>query len=84
MGVHCRLNKSDVELHFYDNGIGIPEEYRQKVFDIFRRLPDSKDIQGTGIGLSICHKIVAQLKGKIWIEENKPEGAIFKVSLPMR
>jgi signal transduction histidine kinase len=84
VGVHCRLNKSDVELHFYDNGMGIPEEYRKKVFDIFRRLPDSKDIQGTGIGLSICHKIVAQLKGKIWIDENKPEGSIFKVSLPMR
>lgn len=84
VGVHYKISKDNIELHFHDNGIGIPEECRQKVFEIFRRLPDSKDICGSGIGLSICHKIVHQLKGKIWIEENKPEGSIFKVSLPMR
>ena len=83
LGVRYRQNKGDIELHFYDNGMGIPAEFREKVFEIFRRLPDSKDIQGTGIGLSICHKIVSQLKGKIWIEANEPNGSIFKVSLPI-
>ena len=83
LGVRYRKNKGDIELHFYDNGMGIPAEFREKVFEIFRRLPDSKDIQGTGIGLSICHKIVSQLKGKIWIEANEPNGSIFKVSLPI-
>jgi light-regulated signal transduction histidine kinase (bacteriophytochrome) len=84
VGVRYKLNKKDIELHFFDNGMGIPPEYREKVFEIFRRLPDSRDIQGTGIGLSICHKIVSQLKGKIWIEENAPHGSLFKVSLPVK
>jgi signal transduction histidine kinase len=84
VGVRYTKNENDLELHFFDNGIGIPAEYREKVFEIFRRLPDSKDIQGTGIGLSICHKIVSQLKGRIWIEPNFPQGTIFKVSLPIK
>ena len=83
VGVRYKQNKKDIELHFYDNGMGIPIEFREKVFEIFRRLPDSKDIQGTGIGLSICCKIVSQLKGHIWIESNTPHGSIFKVSLPI-
>jgi len=84
VGILYKTSSDCIELHFCDNGIGIPEEFRKKVFEIFRRLPDSRDISGTGIGLSICHKISTQLKGKIWIEDNTPQGSIFKVSLPLK
>ncbi len=82
VGVKCVQRDKEIELHFYDNGMGVAAEYREKIFEIFKRLPNSKDIQGTGIGLSICCKVTAQLKGRIWIEPNTPCGSVFKVLLP--
>jgi signal transduction histidine kinase len=82
VGVDYQIADQEIELHFYDNGMGIPEEYRQKAFEIFRRLPGTADIKGTGIGLAICSKIAARLNGRIWITSNEPSGTIFKVALP--
>jgi signal transduction histidine kinase len=65
-----------------DNGIGIPEQYRDKVFNLFQRLHARTEYSGTGIGLAICKKIVAQQKGRIWIESNLPNGTVFKIALP--
>ena len=81
-GVKVVDSQNETELHFYDNGVGVPAEYRKKVFEIFRRLPNAKDIQGTGIGLSICCKIISKLNGRIWIEANGNQGSVFKVALP--
>ena len=65
-----------------DNGIGIKKEYRNKVFKIFSRLHTQDEYPGTGIGLSMCKKIVAGYGGKIWLESATPAGTIFHVSLP--
>lgn len=65
-----------------DNGIGIAPEYQNRIFVIFQRLHSRARYEGTGIGLSICLKIVQRLGGKIWIESAADQGAKFLVALP--
>lgn len=66
-----------------DDGVGIPEPYRDRVFGIFERLDSevSNPSVGTGIGLAMCRKIVDQLDGEIWIEE-APVGTTFTIGIP--
>lgn len=67
-----------------DNGIGIAPQYREKVFEIFKRLHNRESYSGTGIGLSICKKIVHRLNGKIWIEDSALGGVSFVFTIPKK
>ncbi|MCO8121706.1 ATP-binding protein [Stieleria sp. TO1_6] len=60
-----------------DNGLGIPSESRQQVFNPFVRVHESTGVAGTGIGLSFCQRIVINHGGKIWVEPNQPHGSRF-------
>ena len=60
-----------------DNGIGINVDYADKIFQIFQRLHRRDTYEGTGIGLSLCKRIINRHKGKIWFESEKGEGTTF-------
>ncbi|HEY7609619.1 MAG TPA: ATP-binding protein [Alphaproteobacteria bacterium] len=65
-----------------DNGIGIPEKHRDKVFSIFKRLHSGdKYGGGTGAGLAIVKKIVEQHRGRIWLDSEPGQGTTFHFTL---
>jgi light-regulated signal transduction histidine kinase (bacteriophytochrome) len=82
--IQIDVEKKDHEwvLTVSDNGIGIPAENWQDVFDIFRRLHTRTEYAGNGIGLSICKKIIERHGGKLWIEAQAKPGCRFKFTLP--
>jgi light-regulated signal transduction histidine kinase (bacteriophytochrome) len=71
------------ELSSSDNGIGIEEQYADKIFVIFQRLHARDAYGGTGIGLAMCKKIVEYHGGRIWLDTNKTGGASIRWTLPM-
>ena len=64
-----------------DNGVGIDPEYYGKIFEIFQRLSPTSDIQGTGIGLTLCRRIVRRFGGTIWVESEPGIGTTFHFKL---
>lgn len=67
---------------FKDNGIGIPAEFQEKVFDMFQRLHTPDQYSGTGIGLAMCRKIAERLGGTITLRSQPGKGSTFLVTLP--
>ena len=70
-------------IRFRDNGIGIPDQYRHQVFELFKRLHHREQHAGTGIGLAICRRAVERHGGSIDVEPNEELGTCFVIRLPI-
>lgn len=77
--------KQEVTISVADQGIGVADKDKEKIFDRFYRVDKarSRSSGGLGLGLSLAKAIVEHHHGKIWVEDNKKQGSIFKVKLPL-
>lgn len=72
------------DIRIQDNGIGFNQKYAETLFNIFIRLNPKEKYEGTGLGLTLCKKIVDRHHGKIIAEGKEGEGACFRVLLPIK
>jgi len=82
ISILLRKQKGHILLQVKDEGPGIPEEERRKIFDKFYRTgqEQTRTAQGTGLGLYLCRKIALDHKATIKVTDNSPVGSIFTVS----
>ncbi|MFN7141351.1 MAG: sensor histidine kinase, partial [Limisphaerales bacterium] len=71
-----------VRLFVKDNGIGIDDHHRHRIFEVFQRLHTHDDYPGTGIGLAIVAKGVQRLGGSVGVESEPGKGSTFWIELP--
>ena len=81
-GTNINPNEEYCRIYIEDNGIGFDEEYAEKIFVIFQRLHSNHLFEGTGIGLSICKKIVEKHNGLMSASSVPEKGSVFSIVLP--
>lgn len=83
--IFCRLLVMDNILHIEieDQGIGIPEEDQQHLFERFFRANNVENIQGTGLGLNIVKQYLGLLDGNISFSSRPGQGTIFRINIPL-
>ena len=80
--ISCETRDDQFLLAFQDNGIGIPQEFTERIFELGRRLHTREEYPGSGIGLALCRRIVERHGGRIWCVSREGEGSTFYVLLP--
>ncbi|MBI4339800.1 MAG: GAF domain-containing protein [Chloroflexi bacterium] len=83
--ISAQMDGAYLRLSVHDQGMGVPDQDKERIFERFVRLEQSKAFRspGTGLGLSICKSIVEAHGGRIWVEDNPGKGSIFFLTLPL-
>ena len=84
ISISARRTAEGCAVSVRDNGIGIPAESREKVFEVFRRLHSASEYPGTGIGLAVCRRVVHRHDGTIGVDAAPDGGCIFTFTLNAR
>jgi signal transduction histidine kinase len=80
--ISARSQDNECEVSVRDDGIGFDPQFSERIFVIFQRLHSKAEYPGTGIGLSICKKIVQRHGGRIWVDSELGKGTTFYFTLP--
>ena len=84
--ISTKRNDNMLYVSIADNGNGIPDEEKEKVFDMFyageAKIADSR--RSIGLGLALCRSIILAHGGEIFVTDNKPHGAVFTFSIPIK
>ncbi|WP_104384326.1 ATP-binding protein [Sphingobacterium sp. HMA12] len=83
IGVDSSFEENYVLYKIWDNGIGMSEEETERIFEIFHRLPNALQFDGSGVGLSIVKRIVDRLNAKITVDSMLNQGTIFEIRFPL-
>jgi chemotaxis family two-component system sensor kinase Cph1 len=78
--IDAQDNEFEIVYTVRDNGVGIDIKQLPRVFELFKRMDNVQDIEGTGVGLAIVKRIVEKHNGKIWVDSKLGEGSTFFVS----
>jgi len=78
--ISAYLQGEETIYYVKDNGIGIDNRYYDRVFELFKRMDNAKDIEGTGVGLAIVKRIVERHNGRVWFESKLNEGSTFYIA----
>ncbi|MCB0734362.1 MAG: HAMP domain-containing histidine kinase [Flavobacteriales bacterium] len=85
--IHLKLftRKGKAVIEVYDQGPGVPEGERKRIFKRFYRVEDEeiRDTKGTGLGLFIVKQSIEKHKGSVHVQPNNPQGSIFRIELPL-
>lgn len=76
-------SEDEVVISVRDNGIGIAPGFVGRVFDVFEQLDQGEKSDGSGVGLAICRKVVANHAGRIWVDSEPGCGSTFHVAFPV-
>jgi len=82
--IGCEEKDNYYQFYVKDNGIGIDPKYHTKVFELFETLKEIKNVEGTGVGLTIVRRIINNHNGKVWIDSEKGKGSTFYFTLPKK
>lgn len=80
--VSAHQSNGDYVFAVRDNGAGIPEEHRERIFQMFTRLHGGAACPGNGIGLAMCQKIIQKHGGRIWVDSSPGSGSTFYFTIP--
>ncbi|MFD2874344.1 ATP-binding protein [Mucilaginibacter ximonensis] len=78
--IDAKGGESDIIYTIKDNGVGIDIKQLPRVFELFKRMDNVQDIEGTGVGLAIVKRIVEKHNGRIWVDSKLGEGSTFYVA----
>jgi len=80
--IDARKTEHKIQFCISDNGPGIEPEYQEKVFNLLARLHTKSEVEGAGIGLSTCKKLIEMHQGKIWVDPAYQAGTKFCFEIP--
>ena len=82
--IDCKEEDNTHIITIADNGVGFDPKYKEKIFEMFQRLGNSKSYRGAGLGLALCKRIVMTLKGTITADSTEGVGTVITIVLPLK